>query len=119
MCYTIDEIKEKTIPIALTYGIQSLSLFGSYARNEADDNSDVDICIEKGSLRSLLQYSSNMCIIQIGELVSRLSDEFLEQHKYIPWHAIKSMRNLHAHERVLRIIEVFRLLGTLFFVAKK
>ena len=58
MCYTIDEIKEKTIPIALTYGIQSLSLFGSYARNEADDNSDVDICIEKGSLRSLLQYFS-------------------------------------------------------------
>ena len=56
MCYTIDEIKEKTIPIALTYGIQSLSLFGSYARNEADDSSDVDICIEKGSLRSLLQY---------------------------------------------------------------
>lgn len=22
MCYTIDEIKEKTIPIAITYGIQ-------------------------------------------------------------------------------------------------
>ncbi len=39
-----------------------------------------------------------MCIIQIGELVSRLSDEFLEQNKQIPWHAIKSMRNLHAHD---------------------
>ena len=50
----IDEIREKTISIALTYGIQSLSLFGSYARNEANDKSDVDICIEKGSLRSLL-----------------------------------------------------------------
>lgn len=44
------------------------------------------------------QYASNMCIIQIGELVSRLSDEFLEQYKQIPWHAIKSMRNLHAHD---------------------
>jgi len=44
------------------------------------------------------QYASNMCIIQIGELVSRLSDEFLEQYKHIPWHAIKSMRNLHAHD---------------------
>jgi len=58
MCYTIDEIKEKTIPIARNYGIQSMSLFGSYARNEADDDSDIDICIEKGSLRSLLQYFS-------------------------------------------------------------
>ena len=56
MCYTINEIREKTIPIALNYGVQSLSLFGSYARNGSDDNSDIDICIEKGSLRSLLQY---------------------------------------------------------------
>lgn len=44
------------------------------------------------------QYACNMCIIQIGELVSRLSDDFLRQHKQIPWHAIKSIRNLHAHD---------------------
>ena len=44
------------------------------------------------------QYACNMCIIQIGELVSRLSDEFLELHSQIPWHAIKGMRNLHAHD---------------------
>jgi uncharacterized protein with HEPN domain len=44
------------------------------------------------------QYSCNMCIIQIGELVSRLSDDFIESHPQIPWHAIKSMRNLHAHD---------------------
>ena len=44
------------------------------------------------------QYACNMCIIQIGELVSRLSDEFMEQHKQTPWHAIKAMRNLHAHD---------------------
>lgn len=44
------------------------------------------------------QYACNMCIIQIGELVSRLSDEFLNVHHQIPWHAIKGMRNLHAHD---------------------
>ena len=44
------------------------------------------------------QYVCNMCIIQIGELVGRLSDDFLEQHRDIPWHAIKAMRNLHAHD---------------------
>ena len=48
--------------------------------------------------RISFQYSCNMCIIQIGELVGRLSDEFMEEHKDIPWHAIKSMRNLHAHD---------------------
>jgi hypothetical protein len=56
MCYTLNEIKEKVVPIAKLYGVQSLGVFGSYARNEATDDSDVDICVEKGSLRSLLQY---------------------------------------------------------------
>ena len=58
MCYTLQEIKEKTIPIAAAYGVKSLGIFGSYARNEATDESDIDICVEKGSLRSLLQYFS-------------------------------------------------------------
>lgn len=44
------------------------------------------------------QYSCNMCIIQIGELVSRLSEEFIAEHTEIPWYAIKGMRNLHAHD---------------------
>lgn len=44
------------------------------------------------------QYSCNMCIIQIGELVCRLSEEFQELHSEIPWHAIRGMRNLHAHD---------------------
>lgn len=56
MCYTLDEIKEKSTPIAMSYGIKSLGIFGSYARNEATDDSDIDICVEKGSLRSLIQY---------------------------------------------------------------
>lgn len=36
--------------------------------------------------------------IQIGELVGRLSEEFIGVHSEIPWHAIKGMRNLHAHD---------------------
>lgn len=44
------------------------------------------------------QYSCNMCIIQIGELVGRLSEEVQQEYSDIPWHAIKGMRNLHAHD---------------------
>ena len=44
------------------------------------------------------QYACNMCIIQIGELVSRLSDDTIVSHNEIPWYAIKAMRNLHAHD---------------------
>lgn len=58
MPYSIAEIKEKTAPIARSYGIQKMSLFGSYARGEASDNSDIDIYIDKGRLKSLIQYFS-------------------------------------------------------------
>ena len=44
------------------------------------------------------QYSCNMCIIQIGELANRLSDETKVNSKNIPWRAIIGMRNLHAHD---------------------
>ncbi len=44
------------------------------------------------------QYSSNMCIIQIGELITRLSDEFKKKNPQIPWKIIKNMRNIHAHD---------------------
>ncbi|KZX14077.1 nucleotidyltransferase family protein [Methanobrevibacter oralis] len=56
MIYTIEEIKEKTIPIAKKYGIDSMSLFGSYARGEATENSDVDFYIDKGDIKGLLDY---------------------------------------------------------------
>lgn len=39
-----------------------------------------------------------MCIIQIGELANRLSDDMKENSKNIPWRAIRGMRNLHAHD---------------------
>jgi predicted nucleotidyltransferase len=58
MKYSISEIKDKTVPIAKNYGISKMYLFGSYARGEATEESDVDLLIEKGELRSLIQYFS-------------------------------------------------------------
>ncbi|MBQ9522136.1 MAG: nucleotidyltransferase domain-containing protein [Oscillospiraceae bacterium] len=53
--YTIEELKDTISPLARTYGVQSVSLFGSYARGTARPDSDVDLKIEKGALRSLYQ----------------------------------------------------------------
>lgn len=39
----------------------------------------------------------SLCILQIGELVSNLTDEFKETHSSIPWRQIRSMRNIVAH----------------------
>jgi predicted nucleotidyltransferase len=56
--YTLQEITDIVTPIAKTYGVSKVGLFGSYARGEANENSDIDIYIEKGKLKSLIQYFS-------------------------------------------------------------
>ncbi len=35
---------------------------------------------------------------QIGELVTRLDSEFLEENKQIPWHKMRGMRNRIIHD---------------------
>lgn len=44
------------------------------------------------------QFASGMCIIQIGELVARLDEDFTDGHTDIPWRQIKGMRNIYAHD---------------------
>ncbi len=58
MIYTIDEIKKIAIPIAKSFNLDSLSLFGSYARGEATENSDIDFYFDNGGLRGLLQHAA-------------------------------------------------------------
>ena len=38
-----------------------------------------------------------LCILQIGELVGKLTEEFRAQHPAVPWRQIKAMRNIVAH----------------------
>lgn len=56
--YSVEEIRGKVVPIAKKHGVKRLSLFGSYARGEADHGSDVDFLIERGKIRGLLGYFS-------------------------------------------------------------
>ena len=44
--YTINEITDKVRPIAEAYDIDRIYLFGSYARGEATENSDMDLYVE-------------------------------------------------------------------------
>ena len=54
--YSIDEISKIVAPIAASFGIRKLSVFGSYARGEATENSDLDFhLIDRGSLRGLFR----------------------------------------------------------------
>ena len=53
--YSIEELRNIVSPIAQAHGVESVSLFGSYAKGLADAGSDVDLKIDKGALRSLFQ----------------------------------------------------------------
>ena len=50
--------------------------------------------------RSCSTYSNavSFCIFQIGELANGLSEEFRSTHGDIPWHQVRGMRNIIAHQ---------------------
>jgi uncharacterized protein with HEPN domain len=50
--------------------------------------------------------SVSMCILQIGELSGRLAEDFKEKYNNVPWHAMKAMRNVAAHEYLKMEIDV-------------
>lgn len=52
---TISKIKKIIIPILNKYGITDINLFGSYARGEANSNSDVDIYCDRGNIKNLVE----------------------------------------------------------------
>ena len=64
MQYTIDEIKEIVTILAARYGADRIYLFGSYARGDANKDSDIDLLIDKGAIRGL----------QMGGLAADLED---------------------------------------------
>lgn len=63
--YTIDALRSIIAPIAARHGVDRVYLFGSYAHGEANQNSDVDLRVDKGDIRGLFA---------LGALYSDLAD---------------------------------------------
>ena len=45
----------------------------------------------------LFQDACCMCVVQIGEMATQLSDELLHNNPAIPWRIIKDTRNFYVH----------------------
>lgn len=60
MKLAINDIRRIVVPLARKYRVKSLALFGSYARGDADSDSDVDILIDcgQGRITGMLTYLS-------------------------------------------------------------
>ena len=46
--YSYDEIRAALTPVFKQYGVRSATLFGSYAKGNATEKSDVDILVDSG-----------------------------------------------------------------------
>ena len=81
MCYTLEEIRQKSVPIAKRHGVKKLSLFGSYAKGEATDDSDIDFIIQKGVVTDLIKYFSLVLDLEkaFGCHVDVVSDEISDR----------------------------------------
>ena len=62
---TIEQIKEKAVPILKEAGVKRSSIFGSYVRGEQNDKSDIDI---------LVDFPEGKTLFDLVELEERLKD---------------------------------------------
>ena len=64
--YTIQEIRSKILPILVKYRIPAMYLFGSYARGDATEDSDIDFLIDTTGteLTSLLRLGALYCDLE-------------------------------------------------------
>ncbi len=53
---SLEELREKILPILKKWGVSKASIFGSYVRGEAGEDSDVDILVEIDDELSLLDF---------------------------------------------------------------
>lgn len=83
MIFTVNELKEKIAPVAAKYKLNKVYLFGSYAREEATENSDVDILIDRtgSSIKSMFDMGGlyNDLRNSIGKDIDLITTQTLEQ----------------------------------------
>ena len=89
MIYTIEELRDRIVPITRKYNIPAVYLFGSYARNEAQDSSDVDILIDR-------EGSSIHSMFDMGGLYSELTESIGKEVDLV---TIQTLRQKSTQER--------------------
>ena len=80
---SFDSIRLLVIPIAKKNKLESISLFGSYARNEAGNDSDVDLVISGGDYNGLFDFLDIKEQFEeaLGKKVDLISRKSLDDNK--------------------------------------
>jgi predicted nucleotidyltransferase len=85
MIYSVDQLKELVEPIAKKYKLKALWVFGSYARGEANEESDVDLLMDDPDFNLPSLY-------QLGDLNDELKDTLNKEIDLISTDALFSLR---------------------------
>jgi predicted nucleotidyltransferase len=72
--------RDEILRIAAKHGARNVRIFGSVARGEAGENSDIDLLVELEQGRSLLDQAGLM--VELEELLGRKVDVVTEQGLY-------------------------------------
>ena len=87
--YTVNELRRIVAPIAKQHNVQSVYLFGSYARGSASSASDIDLCVDAPALRGMFALGSlyadledalrkKLDIVTLGSLKYNPDSQFIE-----------------------------------------
>ena len=81
LIYSIDDLKRRVEPVAKKYNLSAVYLFGSYARDEATDESDVDILIDRTDAKVV-------SLFDLGELYNDLCESIGKEIDLITTHSL-------------------------------
>ena len=99
MIYTINEIRRIIYPIAQTWNIRAVYLFGSYARGTATEESDIDLLVDTAG-------STITGLMSLGGLYCDLEDALKKKIDLITVNSLEQPTNkpgqLHFRENVRR-----------------
>ena len=100
--YTVDEIRNIVAPIAKRHRVSKMYLFGSYARGEADSDSDIDLRIDAENLTNLFVLGSLYVDLEtaLSKSLDLVTTQSLRQNIKDPL-TQKLIKNIRKDEKLL------------------
>ena len=92
---SLEEIKKLAIPVLKRYNIKKAAVFGSFARGDAKENSDIDLLVkykEGTSLFDVVRLQNDLETV-LGRKVDLVSYDFID--KYIKERVLKESISLY------------------------
>lgn len=97
MVYSVEEITERVRPVAEKYKLKSVYLFGSYARGDATEESDVDMLVDTAGV-------CGMYIIE--DLHKGFSEALGKEVDIVPFDMLPENCDTPPFERFIKEIEL-------------